>query len=113
MDVHEDSPVKDAALPLASAAPPYPQCPDCAQEFAPGHLCRESIIEEISRMRAAFQISITTLGRVRNALIIWRRGRESEKLHEVSAMVKQALTDIEELVCGEEKGTVFRDGSKL
>jgi ribosomal protein L32 len=84
--------------PLSDANPEYSQCPDCGQEFRPGHLCREGMIEEIARMRAAFQISVTTLSRIRTTLIIWRRGQETEKLYEVSALARNALRDIQELI---------------
>lgn len=64
-------------------------------------------------MRAAFQISVGTLARVRNATMMWRRGQETEKLREVSLMVKKALADIEELICKEQKGKILPDDLSL
>jgi hypothetical protein len=58
------------------------------------------MIEEISRMRAAFQIALVTLGKIRNTLILWKRGGETDKLREVSALARKALGDIQELIEG-------------
>ena len=93
MDGKDEHPVTP---PLAEAV--YPQCPDCEKEFRPGHLCRESMVDEISRMRAAFSISVASLGRISNTLMLWRRGEEQKKLKEVSALARAALTQIQELL---------------
>lgn len=95
MDDEQDGPVTP---PLADASPPYPQCPDCGEEFRPGHLCRQRMLHEIECTRAAFQIAVTSLGKIRNALILWRRGQETAKLRQVSAMAREALGQIEELL---------------
>ena len=95
MDGQDERPVE---LPIDQSGTEWPQCPECGHEFKPGHLCRETMIEEISRMRAAFQVSIEALARIRNALIVWRRGQEEEKLREVSGMARTAMKQVEELL---------------
>ena len=85
---------------LSGAGPEFSECPDCGKEYRPGHRCRESMESEVERSRAAFQIAISTLMRIRQCLIIWRRGTENDKLREVSAMARKALVDIQELVDG-------------
>ena len=83
---------------LADAAPDYPQCPECGNPFKPGHICAESLAQEITMMRAAFHVAVLSVYKIRNALLVWRRGKETEKLNEVFRMTKKAIADIEELV---------------
>ena len=94
---------------LSGAGPEFSECPDCGKEYRPGHRCRESMESEVERSRAAFQIAISTLMRIRQYLIIWRRGEEAMKLKAVSAMARKAVQDIEELIQGNNKHTPTGD----
>jgi hypothetical protein len=83
---------------LADAAPEYPQCPDCGKPFTPKHMCRESMLQRVAQEKAAFEIAIKGIYNIRNALIMWRRGKETEKLYEISRIAKQSIVLIDELL---------------
>lgn len=83
---------------LGAAGPEYPQCPDCGNPFAPGHHCRESMEFEVVCQRAAFQISLVTLGKVKNKTKVYRRGDETALIKEIYLMTTKAFSDIEELL---------------
>jgi len=95
MGEEPDSPVIDK---LSSAGPTFPQCPDCGEEFKPGHTCPESMAEEIARMRASFQIAILTIYSIRDCTVIWPKGEAWKRVKLVHNKAAESIRMIEELL---------------
>jgi hypothetical protein len=53
---------------------------------------------EVAQTRAAFLIAISTIGKIRNMTLVWRRNEETQRIKEIGAIAKKALEDIQELI---------------
>gem|GEM_PF-3386481 len=67
-------------------------------------MCRQGIEREVAQTRSAFLIAVTTVGKIRNMTLVWRRGDETARIKEIGALAKKALEDIQELVYKPKEG---------
>lgn len=87
-----------SAIDLSDTGPQKLECPDCGEIYETSHICKEGIAHEIALTRASFTAAIVALAKIRNATLVWQKGKETEKIKEVASIARNALKDIREYI---------------